>query len=151
FRSDGSPMTEQAVRISDGTRAGEAGFGIYIHWPFCKSKCPYCDFNSHVRAAIDDVRWQRALLRELDHYAARTGGRHAPSPVTSIFFGGGTPSLMQPETVAALIARVRENWRVAPSLEVTLEANPTSVEAARFAALAEAGVNRVSLGLQALD
>lgn len=144
-------MTEQAVRISDGTRAGEAGFGIYIHWPFCKSKCPYCDFNSHVRAAIDDVRWQRALLRELDHYAARTGGRRGPSPVTSIFLGGGTPSLMQPETVAALIARVRENWRVAPSLEVTLEANPTSVEAARFAALAEAGVNRVSLGLQALD
>jgi putative oxygen-independent coproporphyrinogen III oxidase len=128
------------------------GFGIYIHWPFCKSKCPYCDFNSHVRATIDESRWRRALLSELDHYAARTGGRDSDAHiVTSIFFGGGTPSLMHPETVAALIARVRENWRCADDIEITLEANPTSVEAGRFGALASSGVNRVSLGLQALD
>ena len=130
----------------------DPGFGIYIHWPFCKSKCPYCDFNSHVRATIDEARWRNALLAELDHYAARTGGRNGDAPVaTSIFFGGGTPSLMHPDTVAALIARVRENWRCADDIEITLEANPTSVEAERFDALASAGVNRVSLGLQALD
>jgi len=130
----------------------DPGFGIYIHWPFCKSKCPYCDFNSHVRATIDEARWRSALLAELDHYAARTGGRDVGAPiVTSIFFGGGTPSLMHPDTVAALIARVGENWRCADDIEITLEANPTSVEAERFDALAGAGVNRVSLGLQALD
>ncbi len=133
--------------------SGTPGFGIYIHWPFCRSKCPYCDFNSHVRAAIDEARWQSALLAELDHYAGRTGGREADAAhtVTSIFFGGGTPSLMPPETVAALIGRVRHNWRCTDDIEITLEANPTSVEAARFAALADAGVNRVSLGLQSLD
>jgi putative oxygen-independent coproporphyrinogen III oxidase len=123
------------------------GFGIYIHWPFCLSKCPYCDFNSHVRAQVDHERWRRALLAELAHYAAQTPGR----TVTSIFFGGGTPSLMPPALVAALIEAVARHWPVDPALEITLEANPTSVEAERFQALAAAGVNRVSLGVQALD
>jgi oxygen-independent coproporphyrinogen-3 oxidase len=126
---------------------GEGGFGIYVHWPFCLSKCPYCDFNSHVREQVDQARWRAALLAELDHYAERTPGR----TVTSIFFGGGTPSLMEPATAAAVIDRVAERWQTAPGLEITLEANPSSVEAARFADLARAGVNRVSLGVQALD
>jgi len=120
---------------------------LYIHWPFCKSKCPYCDFNSHVRGAIDEARWKRALLTELDQVAAETAGRR----LTSIFFGGGTPSLMAPETVAGLIERAGRHWRFADGIEVTLEANPNSVEAARFAALGQAGVNRLSLGVQALD
>ncbi|HEX4507300.1 MAG TPA: radical SAM family heme chaperone HemW [Alphaproteobacteria bacterium] len=123
------------------------GFGIYVHWPFCLSKCPYCDFNSHVRETVDHDRWRMALLAELDHYADRTQNR----TVTSIFFGGGTPSLMAPATAAAVIDRVAERWAVAPDIEVTLEANPSSVEAGRFADLAAAGVNRVSLGVQALD
>jgi putative oxygen-independent coproporphyrinogen III oxidase len=123
------------------------GFGIYVHWPFCLSKCPYCDFNSHVRETVDHDRWRTALLAELDHYADRTAGR----TVTSIFFGGGTPSLMEPSTAAAVIDRVAERWAVAPDVEITLEANPSSVEAARFADLAIAGVGRVSLGVQALD
>jgi oxygen-independent coproporphyrinogen-3 oxidase len=123
------------------------GFGVYVHWPFCRSKCPYCDFNSHVREAIDQRRWRDALLAELDHWAERTQGQ----TVTSLFFGGGTPSWMEPETVAAVIARARARWPVDRDLEITLEANPTSVEAGRFAALAAAGVNRVSLGVQALD
>src|SRR5262249_53998512 len=121
--------------------AADVDFAIYVHWPFCRSKCPYCDFNSHVRESIDQVRWRRALMAELDHYAAETLGRR----VASIFFGGGTPSLMDPETVAALIARIAERWALASDIEITLEANPTSVEAANFAALAEAGVNRLSL------
>ncbi len=136
-------MTE--IRAEAGSR--EPGFGIYIHWPFCRAKCPYCDFNSHVRDAVDQARWRRALLTELDHYAAATPGRQ----VTSLFFGGGTPSLMDPETVAAVIARAGESWALAPGAEITLEANPTSVEAGRFAAYREAGVNRVSLGVQSLD
>jgi len=123
------------------------GFGIYVHWPFCLSKCPYCDFNSHVREGVDHDRWRTALLAELDHYAGRTPGR----TVTSIFFGGGTPSLMEPSTAAAVIDRVAERWPVAADIEITLEANPSSVEASRFADLAAAGVNRVSLGVQALD
>jgi oxygen-independent coproporphyrinogen-3 oxidase len=123
------------------------GFGIYVHWPFCLSKCPYCDFNSHVRDTVDHDRWRGALLAELDHYADRTPGR----TVTSIFFGGGTPSLMEPNTAAAVIDRVAQRWAVAPDIEITLEANPSSVEAGRFADLAAAGVNRVSLGVQALD
>jgi len=122
-------------------------FAVYIHWPFCKSKCPYCDFNSHVRERIDEVRWRDALLRELDHAATMLPGRR----VASIFFGGGTPSLMAPATVAALLDRVAQHWACDESTEVTLEANPTSVEAARFADLRQAGVNRVSLGVQALD
>jgi putative oxygen-independent coproporphyrinogen III oxidase len=122
------------------------GFGIYIHWPFCRSKCPYCDFNSHVRERIDHVRWRSALLRELEHYARDTQGRS----VTSIFFGGGTPSLMEPETVGALIARARDLWPVANDVEITLEANPTSAEIDKFRAFRAAGVNRVSLGVQSL-
>jgi len=121
--------------------------GVYVHWPFCKSKCPYCDFNSHVRDGVEQARWRRALLAELEHAACEAPGRQ----VQTMFFGGGTPSLMAPETVAALIARTRELWDTAGDVEITLEANPTSVEAERFAALAEAGVNRVSLGVQALD
>ena len=123
------------------------GFGLYIHWPFCLSKCPYCDFNSHVREQVDQARWRRALLAELAHFAAQTPGR----TLTSIFFGGGTPSLMPPETVGALINAARGHWSTAPDLEITLEANPTSVEADRLAAFRDAGVNRVSLGVQALD
>lgn len=122
------------------------GFGIYVHWPFCRSKCPYCDFNSHVRERVDHDRWRAALLRELEHYAQDTQGR----AVTSIFFGGGTPSLMEPETVAALIARVRERFAVAADIEITLEANPTSAEIGKFQAFRDAGVNRVSLGVQSL-
>src|SRR5271169_6506147 len=120
---------------------------VYIHWPFCRSKCPYCDFNSHVRDGVDAARWQQALLADLDHHAELVPGRE----VGSIFFGGGTPSLMPPETVAALLDRVRARWTLTPDVEVTLEANPNSAEAARFRAFAAAGVNRLSLGVQALD
>ena len=126
--------------------APSPGFGIYIHWPFCRSKCPYCDFNSHVRERIDHARWRGALLAELEHYARDTQGR----AVTSIFFGGGTPSLMEPETVAALIARVHELWTVADDVEITLEANPTSAEIDKFRAFRAAGANRISLGVQSL-
>jgi oxygen-independent coproporphyrinogen-3 oxidase len=121
--------------------------GVYIHWPFCKSKCPYCDFNSHVRDGVRHERWRNALLAELEHAAREAPGRR----VETIFFGGGTPSLMEPATVAALIARTKTLWDTAPDIEITLEANPTSAEAGRFAMLAEAGVNRLSLGIQALD
>ncbi|MCW5732504.1 MAG: coproporphyrinogen III oxidase [Enhydrobacter sp.] len=121
--------------------------GVYIHWPFCKSKCPYCDFNSHVRDAVEQTRWRRALLTELEHAAREAPARR----VETIFFGGGTPSLMEPETVGAVIARTRQLWDMAPDAEITLEANPTSVERNKFADLAGAGVNRVSLGVQALD
>jgi oxygen-independent coproporphyrinogen-3 oxidase len=122
------------------------GFGIYIHWPFCRSKCPYCDFNSHVRERVDHARWRNALLRELEHYARDTQGR----AVTSIFFGGGTPSLMEPDTVAALIARARDLWSFTDDVEITLEANPTSAEIGKFRAFRAAGINRVSLGVQSL-
>lgn len=126
--------------------------GLYIHWPFCLSKCPYCDFNSHVREKIDQDRWRHALLAELDHFAERLAAGGAPGQqLTSVFFGGGTPSLMAPETVAAVIAHAKRLWPHDQNLEVTLEANPTSSEAARFAAYAEAGVSRLSLGVQALD
>ena len=124
-----------------------APLALYIHWPFCVSKCPYCDFNSHVRAEIDQAAWEQALLRDLAHEAALLGNRR----LGSIFFGGGTPSLMPPATVATLIAAAEAAWGFAPGIEITLEANPSSVEAARFADLGAAGVNRVSLGLQALD
>jgi oxygen-independent coproporphyrinogen-3 oxidase len=120
---------------------------LYIHWPFCVSKCPYCDFNSHVRETVDQTVWREALLADLAHEARETAGRR----LTSIFFGGGTPSLMPPATVAALIGAAERHWGFAPEVEITLEANPSSVEAARFADLAAAGVNRVSLGLQSLD
>ncbi len=125
----------------------EPAFGIYVHWPFCLSKCPYCDFNSHVEGAVDHGRWRDALLLELSRFAAETEGR----AVTSVFFGGGTPSLMDPGTVAAVIDSIGEHWSLAPDAEITLEANPTSVEAGRFAALRRAGVNRVSLGVQSLE
>ena len=128
-------------------RASKPGFAVYVHWPFCLSKCPYCDFNSHVGEAVDQDRWRAGLLREIDHYAALTPGR----AVTSVFFGGGTPSLMAPETTAAVIERIGERWGYAENPEITLEANPTSVEAGRFAAYEKAGVNRVSLGVQALN
>ncbi len=124
----------------------DTDFGLYIHWPFCISKCPYCDFNSHVRENTDQQAWRAALLADLAHEAALIGGR----PLTSIFFGGGTPSLMPPETVATIIAAAEKHWGFAADIEITLEANPSSVEAARFADLAAAGVNRVSLGLQSL-
>jgi putative oxygen-independent coproporphyrinogen III oxidase len=127
--------------------AGGVPLAVYIHWPFCRSKCPYCDFNSHVREQIDEQRWTRALLADLKHQAELAPDRE----VVSIFFGGGTPSLMPPDTVAALIERVRALWPISPDLEVTLEANPNSAEAERFAKFAAAGVNRLSLGVQALD
>jgi putative oxygen-independent coproporphyrinogen III oxidase len=124
-----------------------APLGVYVHWPFCKSKCPYCDFNSHVREGVEQDRWRAALLKELEHAA-----REAPERrVETIFFGGGTPSLMEPAIVDAVIKRTKTLWDTAADIEITLEANPTSVEAGRFAALAEAGVNRMSLGVQALD
>jgi len=123
-------------------------FGVYVHWPFCLSKCPYCDFNSHVRhAAVDEERFSRAFAREIETTAARAPGRQ----VSSIFLGGGTPSLMRPQTVGAILDAIGRHWRVAPDVEVTLEANPTSVEATRFRGYRAAGVNRVSLGVQALD
>ncbi|MEH3157994.1 MAG: radical SAM family heme chaperone HemW [Sphingomonas taxi] len=120
---------------------------LYVHWPFCVSKCPYCDFNSHVRDVVDQQAWRDALLADLAHEARMLPGR----TLGSIFFGGGTPSLMPPATVAAILDAAQAHWTPAPDIEITLEANPSSVEAARFADLAAAGVNRVSLGLQALD
>ncbi|WP_322867378.1 radical SAM family heme chaperone HemW [Aquicoccus sp. G2-2] len=123
------------------------GFGIYVHWPFCASKCPYCDFNSHVAVEIDQSRWVRAYLSEIDRYAEDLSGR----VLSSIYFGGGTPSLMAPETVEAIITRIRQRWPMANDAEITLEANPGSVEAGRFRGYRAAGVNRVSLGVQALN
>lgn len=120
---------------------------IYVHWPFCRSLCPYCDFNSHVSEHVDHARWRTALLRELEHYAGIAG----PRRVASIFFGGGTPSLMAPDTAATVIEAVAHHFTLGEDAEITLEANPTSVEAAHLAAFADAGVNRVSLGVQALD
>jgi putative oxygen-independent coproporphyrinogen III oxidase len=125
-----------------------AGFGVYLHWPFCASKCPYCDFNSHVRhGGIDEPRFRAVFLRELEHWAALTPGR----TVSSIFLGGGTPSLMSAATVGAILDAIARHWPLASGAEITLEANPSSVEAARFRGYRDAGVNRVSLGVQALD
>ena len=130
------------------SNAEQTAFGVYIHWPFCLSKCPYCDFNSHVRREpIDEARFARAFAAEIATTAARLPDR----TVSTIFFGGGTPSLMQPATIGAVLDAVAKHWRVAPDVEVTLEANPTSVEATRFRGYRTAGVNRVSLGVQALD
>jgi putative oxygen-independent coproporphyrinogen III oxidase len=123
------------------------GFGLYVHWPYCQSKCPYCDFNSHVAAQIDHARWLRAYLCEIERLAVVLPGRR----LDSIYFGGGTPSLMSPEVVAAVIEAACRAWKPATQLEITLEANPTSVEAGRFAAFRNAGVNRVSIGIQALN
>lgn len=134
-----SPQTKPAASLRP--------LALYIHWPFCVTKCPYCDFNSHVRAHIDEDGWRAALLADLRHEAEATKGAR----LTSIFFGGGTPSLMAPETVAAIIDAALRHWPSDPGLEITLEANPSSVEAARFAGFRAAGINRVSLGIQALD
>lgn len=132
---------------SDRARDADPGFGIYVHWPFCQARCPYCDFNAHVRRAIDEPRYAAALARELDRMAKRVPGR----TVSSVFFGGGTPSLMSERTVAQTLDAVSRHWSVAETAEITIEANPTSVEAARFRGYRMAGVNRVSLGVQALD
>ncbi|MCA0042139.1 radical SAM family heme chaperone HemW [Celeribacter litoreus] len=125
----------------------QGGFGLYFHWPFCQAKCPYCDFNSHVAATIDQSAWERAYLSEIDRVAALTGGRI----VNTVFFGGGTPSLMEPELVDAILGRVRDRFRLSNNVEITLEANPTSVEAGRFQGYRDAGVNRVSMGIQSLQ
>ena len=125
----------------------DPGFGVYVHWPFCAAKCPYCDFNSHVRfGGVDEPRFLAAFLRELAHTSALTG----PRAVSSIFFGGGTPSLMSPSTVGAIIEAIGQGYTIAPGAEITLEANPSSVEAERFRGYRAAGVNRVSLGVQSL-
>ncbi len=133
------------VALTEDWEAG--GFGIYIHWPFCQAKCPYCDFNSHVAKVVDHTRWRDAYLSELDRHAAETPGR----VVRSVFFGGGTPSLMDPDTVDAILSRIRQLWPQANDPEITLEANPGSVESARFRAFFDAGVSRVSMGIQALN
>jgi putative oxygen-independent coproporphyrinogen III oxidase len=125
----------------------DAGFGLYVHWPFCLAKCPYCDFNSHVARDIDQARWRQALLAELRRAAAGTEGRR----LDSVFFGGGTPSLMAPSTVAAILEAAGAIWETGPGTEVTLEANPTSVETAGLAAYRAAGVGRISIGIQSLD
>ncbi len=141
-------MTAVAEAVEPGAADWQAGgFAVYVHWPFCAAKCPYCDFNSHVRAEIDHRRWRAALVAEIAAAARAVPGRE----VGSVFFGGGTPSLMPPETVAAVIDAVRAGWRLAADAEITLEANPTSVEAGRFRGYRDAGVNRLSLGVQALD
>lgn len=125
----------------------DGGFGLYVHWPFCASKCPYCDFNSHVAAVIDQRRWLEAYRSEIARVAGETRGRI----LRSIFFGGGTPSLMEPEVVGAVIDAARSAWGLANDIEITLEANPGSVERGRFQGYAEAGVNRLSMGVQALN
>jgi len=137
-----SPFSTQSVKPTD-----QGDIALYIHWPFCIAKCPYCDFNSHVRDQIDHEAWQKALVVDLKHEHKVNGGRR----ISSIFFGGGTPSLMRPRLVAKLIEEADRLWGLNAECEVTLEANPSSVEASRFEDLASAGVNRVSLGLQSLD
>ena len=126
----------------------DPGFGVYVHWPFCLSKCPYCDFNSHVRRnPIDESRYVEAFRAEIAHRAKLTGGRK----VASVFFGGGTPSLMKPESVAAILEAIADSWTMEPNAEITLEANPSSVEAGRFRGYRAAGVNRLSLGIQSFN
>ncbi len=144
-------MIRSVTALAASTDAGapaDPGFGVYVHWPFCLSKCPYCDFNSHVRgAAIDEARYLAAFKAEIAHRAALAPGR----TVRSVFFGGGTPSLMRPETVQGVIDAIGAAWRLDPEAEITLEANPTSVEAGRFRGYRSAGVNRLSIGVQALN
>jgi putative oxygen-independent coproporphyrinogen III oxidase len=135
------------MSLSAEAGASDRTYALYVHWPFCVSKCPYCDFNSHVRESVDQAAWRAALLTDLAHEARRTGG----GSLTSIFFGGGTPSLMPPQTIAAIIEAASRHWTFASDIEITMEANPNSAEAARFADVAAAGVNRLSIGLQALD
>lgn len=144
-----SPDTVRTADRADLYAAGSVpgGFGLYVHWPFCVSKCPYCDFNSHVADTVDDTVWRTNLLAELDHYGIKTKGRR----LDSVFFGGGTPSLMPPDTVAALLDRIGDYWDVPETLEITLEANPSSVEAQKFTGFRAAGVNRVSIGIQSFD
>jgi len=140
--------TDHSFAASRDAAHNAQAFGVYIHWPFCLSKCPYCDFNSHVRREqIDEPRWVRAFVAEIAATAARVPGR----TVSTIFFGGGTPSLMRPATIAGVIEATARHWRIAPDVEITLEANPTSVEVERFRGYRAAGVNRVSLGVQALE
>ena len=140
-------MTSLAIQPEmNGARTAQP-LALYVHWPFCVSKCPYCDFNSHVRASIDQDEWREALLADLAHEAALLPDRR----LGSIFFGGGTPSLMEPATAEAIIAAAHDHWPASDDLEVTLEANPNSAEAQKFADLASAGVNRISLGLQSFD
>jgi len=127
--------------------APDAGFGIYVHWPFCQSKCPYCDFNSHVVRGVDQARYASALVRELEHMADMCDRQH----VTSVFFGGGTPSLMEPKTVETILSAIDRLWGISQGTEISLEANPTSVEADNFKAYAKLGINRVSLGVQGLN
>ena len=138
-------QSSPTAALTDDWRAG--GFALYVHWPFCAAKCPYCDFNSHVAASIDQPRWLAAYRAEIGRLGAELPGR----VLNSIFFGGGTPSLMAPETVAGVIEAARAQWPFANDIEITLEANPTSVETGRFRAYADAGVNRVSMGMQALN
>ena len=123
------------------------GFGLYLHWPFCESKCPYCDFNSHVAARIDQSRWQRAYLTEIERLGTETKGRR----LDSVFFGGGTPSLMDPDLVAAILSKIRATWPMRNDPEITLEANPSSIEAGRFRGYRDAGVTRISMGMQAMN
>ena len=142
------PASDPVARPEgDSPIAAPEDLALYIHWPFCLSKCPYCDFNSHVADRVDQAAWREALLAELDDAAAALPGR----ALSSVFFGGGTPSLMPPRTVAALLDRAAARWRLAENVEITLEANPTAAETATLAAMAAAGVNRVSIGVQALD
>lgn len=141
------PLGEGETADGPAGNSRPAALAVYIHWPFCLSKCPYCDFNSHVRETIDAAAWQRAYLNQIRACAARTG----PRRVTSLYFGGGTPSLMPPETAAAIIEAVAEAWTLERDAEITLEANPAAVDRARFAGFAAAGVNRVSIGVQSFD
>ena len=139
---------ESIAATADLAGLGDPGFAVYVHWPFCLAKCPYCDFNSHVRATPpDEARFVQAFAREIAHRAELTPKRQ----VRSIFFGGGTPSLMAPRTVGTIIDMIGKAWRIEPNAEITLEANPTSVEAGRFRGYQGAGVNRVSIGVQALN
>ena len=139
---------ETSAAPGDSRGAGDPGFAVYVHWPFCLAKCPYCDFNSHVRTQKpDEERFVAAFAKEIAHRAAQTKGR----VVRSIFFGGGTPSLMKPQTVQSIIDSVAAHWSIEPDAEITLEANPTSVEATRFRGYRAAGVNRLSVGVQALN
>jgi len=141
-------LDSNATLAQEGAPGVDPGLAVYVHWPFCFAKCPYCDFNSHVRSvAIDEDRYVAAFRAEIKHRAESAPGR----VVRSIFFGGGTPSLMRPQTVQAVIDAVGEAWSIAPGAEVTLEANPTSVEAGRFRGYRAAGVNRLSIGVQALN
>ncbi len=141
------PASKSDNKVAKIAPDNEPGFGIYVHWPFCQAKCPYCDFNSHVVAHIDQPRWARALAGELARYRELMG----PREVTSIFFGGGTPSLMTPETVGTVMETIARLWHVPQGVEATLEANPTSVEAENFRGYRAAGINRLSLGVQSLD